>query len=832
MDNNKTKEQLLTEVDQLRVKIAELEKNRGFFKLIAENTSDNISITTFDLKAKYIYISPSIKSVLGYDPEDLLGKSFFDFIHPEDKKVLFPILKKYIYLKVKKLLTGKDSPISKTIEFRFKNKAGNWCFTQSTVNVAGKQLLAVTRDITERKKTEEALRESEERLRLLIDNSPVGISITDLNGYFIEVNPALCNMTGYSRNEMISKHFNKFSHPDDSEKNKKFFKELVEGEIEYFDIEKRYLHKNGNIVNVLVKAQLIRDKKGKPLFQTAIIEDVTERKKAEEAIRESEEKYRTLYTSANDAIFLMQDYIITTCNPKTLEMFGCTEDEIVGHSPIEFSPEYQPDGRLSAEKAIEEMSISLAGETRFFEWVHQQKDGSPFNVEISLSKMMLSDGEYIQAIVRNITERKKAEQQLIRANTEVKESELKYKKFSDSTIEGIVFHENGIVIDVNYALQKMTGYTYEELIGQNIIQLLVVEKYHSVIAQNMDKDFSHPYQVEVIRKDGSIFPVELEGKNIKIKNKIIRVVAVRNVTERKLAEESLRASEEKFREMANMLPQIVYETDIDGNLTFVNEQGYEIFGYSKAEFENSFNVSWSLIPDDRDRVKADIRSAMYGKHVENSEYTALKKDGSTLPVLIYANAILRDNNPVGLRGIIVDITDRKKVEAELSKLSSAVQQSPSVIAITDLKGNLEYVNQSFIKLTGYTLEEAIGINPRILKSVNQPDEMYKELWETISSGKEWHGEFHNKKKNGEFFWEAASISPIIDKKGKIISYLKVAEDITQRKQAEEELKKKMNELEVFNDAAVDRELLVNDLRKEINKLLGKLGIEKKYTIVE
>ncbi|PWD98270.1 PocR ligand-binding domain-containing protein [Marinilabilia rubra] len=128
-----------------------------------------------------------------------------------------------------------------------------------------------------------------------------------------------------------------------------------------------------------------------------------------------------------------------------------------------------------------------------------------------------------------------------------------------------------------------------------------------------------------------------------------------------------------------------------------------------------------------------------------------------------------------------EITKRKQTEAELAKLSTAVQQSPASIAITDTEGNLEYVNPKFTELTGYSLEEATGQNPRILKSGEQPDEIYTDLWKTISSGKTWRGEFHNKKKNGDLFWESASISPIFDEKGEIINYVKVAEDTTRRK---------------------------------------------------
>ncbi|MCD4818389.1 MAG: PAS domain S-box protein [Candidatus Cloacimonetes bacterium] len=156
-----------TDITQLKQAEHALRKSEKQFRLIAENTSDNIAITTFDLKATYQYLSPSLKSMVGYDQKDLLGKSFFNFVHPEDKKVIVPLLKKYLNMKIKKLLTGKESKVSETIEYRFINKAGKWRNFQSTVNLIGKQLITLTRDITERKKAEEAIKIGRERLKML-----------------------------------------------------------------------------------------------------------------------------------------------------------------------------------------------------------------------------------------------------------------------------------------------------------------------------------------------------------------------------------------------------------------------------------------------------------------------------------------------------------------------------------------------------------------------------------------------------------------------------------------------------------------------------------------
>lgn len=135
-----------------------------------------------------------------------------------------------------------------------------------------------------------------------------------------------------------------------------------------------------------------------------------------------------------------------------------------------------------------------------------------------------------------------------------------------------------------------------------------------------------------------------------------------------------------------------------------------------------------------------------------------------------------------------EIIQREKTEGEISRLARAVEQSPAPVVITDSNGNIEYVNPKFVQLTGYTYEESIGQNPRILQSGKQPPELYEELWETITNGKEWRGEFINKKKNGDLYWEDASISPMKNEEGAITHFVGVKEDITERKRAEETMR--------------------------------------------
>ncbi len=155
---------------------------------------------------------------------------------------------------------------------------------------------------------------------------------------------------------------------------------------------------------------------------------------------------------------------------------------------------------------------------------------------------------------------------------------------------------------------------------------------------------------------------------------------------------------------------------------------------------------------------------------------------------------LLTNNKNYVVAIIRDITERKKIEEQNLRLLHAVEQSPALIVITNTKGQIEYVNPKFSKITGYSFEEVTGENPRVLKSGELSPEVYKNLWETITSGSEWRGEFHNKKKNGELYWEMASISPVKNSSGKITHFIAIKEDITEAKQIQESLKKMAAEL--------------------------------------
>jgi PAS domain S-box-containing protein len=289
-------------------------------------------------------------------------------------------------------------------------------------------------------------------------------------------------------------------------------------------------------------------------------------------------------------------------------------------------------------------------------------------------------------------------------------------------------------------------------------------------------------QLKVSNKQLIAAQDELQKLNSELEDRIQqRTVQLEN------SNKALRVSEEHFRTIAENLPNSylsIIEKDL--RVGFTSGQEFQKLGLDSESF-----IGLTLEEVFGNQVKEVRRyylDTFKGKETTfelyiNNQYQLYK----TVPLFDENGKIQR------IMAVVENITERKLAEEELIKLSTAVTQSPSVIAITDLRGNLEYINPKFTELTGYTSEEVIGRNPRILKSGKLPDDVYKELWNTISSGKEWHGEFYNKKKNGDFFWEAASISPIFDKQRKIINYIKIAENITERKHMEEQIKKDLKE---------------------------------------
>jgi PAS domain S-box-containing protein len=301
----------------------------------------------------------------------------------------------------------------------------------------------------------------------------------------------------------------------------------------------------------------------------------------------------------------------------------------------------------------------------------------------------------------------------------------------------------------------------------------------------------------------------------------------RDLLEHRVGERThdLQEAETKFRTLVEQLPAVLYRDDADsgGKNNYYSPQVEKMLGYPMSNWDAD-NFLWHEIlhPDDREQAVSTIAETLATGH-SLAEYRLFDVDGRVVWVRD-ESLVVRDpaGKPLFVQGIMQDITEIKKAEEQIRKLSRAIEQSGNSIIITDTKGDIEYVNPTFEKITGYSFEEIKGKNPRILKSGRQRLEFYEKLWETISSGNVWHGAFHNKRKDGSLYWENATIAPVIDHTGKVTNYVAIKEDVTARRETEEQLRKLSQAVEQSANTVIimDREGFIEYVNPTFSAITG------------
>ncbi|MHA2352134.1 MAG: PAS domain S-box protein [Candidatus Thorarchaeota archaeon] len=275
----------------------------------------------------------------------------------------------------------------------------------------------------------------------------------------------------------------------------------------------------------------------------------------------------------------------------------------------------------------------------------------------------------------------------------------------------------------------------------------------------------------------------------------------------------LRMTKRSYRELLALLPEGVGITDLHENLVFVNEAFAKIVGYDLDELQG-MNVFDLVSEEEAEILRRETSERMTG--VSSAyELSMKRKDGR--PIIVRISAVPRkDENDkvIGTVAVVIDVTKEKLAEQELRKLSRAVEQSPTSVVITDSEGTIEYVNPGFSVLTGYSLQEAVGQNPRILKSELTPKDTHDDLWRTLKEGRAWRGLFVNKKRTGDLYWEDAWISPIFSPEGNITHYVAVKEDITQRIISDRKAAESHRDLELYAS------FLQHDIRNDLQIIMN------------
>ncbi|MBI5020401.1 MAG: PAS domain S-box protein [Ignavibacteriales bacterium] len=917
----------------------ELTQSEEKWRSLVANSPDYIAL--HDVEGRYLFLNHYAE---GFSEKDVLGKKAYDYISEESREIYKTAFEKCIHTMAKQEI--EYSAPGDNLKTRL--------YESSLVPLIAKgneiNVLVVARDITARKQMEEMLRENEERFRSLYENSTIGLYRTTPDGKIILANPTLVKMLGFlSFEELAQRNLNKEGYGSSYER--KYFIEQIEKNGTIQALESLWDKKDGTTIFVSESAKVIRDSNGKTLYYDGTVEDITERKHAEQLIRESARKYRMLHESMMDAYVAtdIQGHIIDF-NHSYIEMLGYNEAEIRNLTYIDLTPAkwHEFEAKLVQEQILPN------GYSTIYEKEYIRKDGTTFPVELRVSVIKDDTGNpsFMWAIVRDITERKQAEEAL-------RVSELRFKHVSESAQEWIwEVDSTGRYTYSSSIIKKLLGYEPEEIIGKKYFYDFFEPKDKEQLKRGALGAFARKESFNDfvncnIHKDGRKVFLSTTGSPVLDKNGNLigyRGVDV-DITERKRAEDLLRENENRMRMIIEGTPYLFFYTqDENAKTTYVSPSVEQITGYpvhkwmnqsdwfitdnkineyaqerTKAHlrgeitegpilvevlhsanypillevYENPILLSGKVIGiqgvvhniTERKRAEESLKmwanifehaewgvgvSSKDGKSLANLNptfakmhgYTVeelmgqpllnlyprdvhtdfedeiqiaqkkghhifetlhIRKDGTVFPVLMDVT-VVRDQNGEFLYRIVnvQDITERKRAEENIRMLSRAMEQSPASIVITDLEGKIEYVNPKFTQVTGYTYTEAIGQNTRILKSGEKSPDDYKQLWGTITAGKEWRGEFHNKKKSGKLYWESALISPIKNVSGETTHYLAIKEDITEKKLLEEQLLRAQR-MESIGTLAAG---IAHDLNNVLAPIMLSIEVLRKRTIGE
>lgn len=635
-------------------------------------------------------------------------------------------------------------------------------------------------NITDRREVQQKLIESENRLRSLLDSQTNYVIRTDLQGRHnfwnkkfehdfgylysskgMEKSDSLTSVCAYDRIKVI-----------------KTVKKCLQEPGKVIQVELDKPTKNGEILATLWDFVCLKDKEGIPKEMQCVGIDITERKLTEKKLKESELRFRQIAEHSGSVIWEVdRSGLFTYINSVSKQIFGYDPEEIIGKKYFyDLYPSHQKQKyKARIFNLLEKGNELLDGENAI-----QRKDGKVIWVTSFGSAIKNESGKIVgfRGANNDVTARKTAEEEL-----------RKFQIISDQAFFGTVITEpeTKIITYCNKSFAKMHGYETDELIGKTIYSLHSadqLEDYKTRVFPEFEK-YGEYYLKEFgrKRKDGStfiglastqLFSIE-EGSPLFIASTVI------DITEQKRQEEKIKDQNIRLKAIIEAIPDILFVVDKAGNY----------LEYYSPDLSNTIGDFGHLVgkkiedvfkPEDAAIHMEKIKNALEFQRIETYEYQGV----SGIEDRHFESRIIPMTQDKALR-FVREITERKKSELEIKKLTIAIEKSPVSIIITDLEGKLEYMSPAFLKMTGYSYDELHGKPISMIKSGLTEGKTYENLWQTISKGKTWHNEWRNRRKSGELFWESISITPIQNEANRITSFLAVKQDITERKRFEEEI---------------------------------------------
>ncbi len=693
----------------------------------------------YDMEGRTTYVNPAFTRLFGWTREELLGKRI-DFVPPE----LMEESRRRIY----RVLAGEPESHFETRRYTKTGEVievslSGACYRDRDGRPLG--LVASLRDITASKRAEEALRESEYRLRLTFDEAPIGAAMTDPDDFrFLRSNNQLCRFLGYTEDELKRLTFQQITHPEDLAADSDFIQRMLRGEIDHYSREKRYIRKDGQEVWGRLSISLVRDDTGAPLYFIPMVQDITDRKRAEAALRESEDRYRQLVEVSPDCVVVYQNDQLVFANPAAAAVLGAADQkELLGKTIWEVvHPDFHQLARNRIDRIATRDEVLPTVEYRYV-----RVDGRPVDVEARARRFTYQGQPALLSVFSDVTERKRKEAAL-------RESERKYEAILRNVQDG--YYEVDLAGNFTFFNEsncRILGYPRVKMMGMNYRQYSDEEN-----ARKVYRVFNQVYRTgqpaesldwQITRGDGSPAIIEssvslrqdAEGNPIGFRG------MVRDVTERKRSEEALRDSEQRLSQIVNFLPDATFVIDLEGKVIAWNQAIEDMTGIKAEDMLGQGDYEYAL-PFYGERRPVMIDLVIKRDQGIERQYQSIKAEGdrlvseSFIPGLKPGGAYLyntartlydAEGRIVGAIESIRDVTDIKRAEEEKAKLTVQIQQSQKMEAIGTLAGGIAHdFNNILAAVMGYAdlaLDNARAgrSTPRELEQVLEAAERAKSL---------------------------------------------------------------------------------------------------------
>jgi len=745
------------------------EKNLQY-RTVVEDLTEIITRWTKD--GTYLFINEAFCSYFGTAKEDRIGRNFFNFITEEQKQ---------IYQNVIASLSPDSHIYENEVELKLANGDNRWLHFKNRGFFDDKgeliEIQSVARDVTNRKQTEIKLVESEHKFRSFFDNSTIGMVMTsDPEKPFI-VNKAFAHFIGYTKKELESlpalEMVKKISHPEDLIKDTNLYNRLQSGELSNYRMEKRYIRKDGKIVVGDLTTAFFHDKSGNLQLAIATVQDISEQK-------EIEQDYETIFNMALDLICIadINTATFTKINPAFKRILGYSEEELLGRPFLDF---IHPDDVQNTKDVIEE-ALKKGKQVVSFINRYRCVDGS--YRWLDWNSHPIAEKGITFAIAHDITEKKKADDVLKKSEANLRlASQMAHVGFWEwNTINGEMKWTDEVY--------KLFGFDKNNCTPNLDVNLKLVhpddlEKLQNAVLKALEENTPYQMEYRIVREDGTMVHCNATGEVIVDENgnSIGIRGSIQDISNRKQAEESLRESEERFRQFFESNADYCYIISPDGKILDINASALNTLGYNREEIIGKSLIKTIYSIDSQKKAKKYFEQWKNTGMIRNEEMQILTKDGAERAVILNVDAVKDSQGKIShYTSIQTDITGRKKTEQEIRRIRDRLQtifdSSPSAIIIVDQKGCVTTWSPACEDIFGWKADEVMGkFNPTVPENMN---ELY---FKTLHS-KHTNLELSVLRKNGSMVDILLSTAPLFDERGNFTGGLGVMTDISEKKKAE------------------------------------------------